>query len=93
MVLFKKKTILFQGFRGGPTFSRVGFTISKGVPMLISIETHITCDFLRRESGSLITLWIRAWSGSNLFDILTIFLKDFVFKKVIFEKISGQQKA
>ena len=33
-----KKTIIFQGFRGGPTFSR-------GVQMLISIETHIICDF------------------------------------------------
>ena len=33
-----EKTILFQGSRGGPTFSR-------GVQMLISIETHITCDY------------------------------------------------
>ena len=29
-----KKTIIFQGFRGGPLFSR------GGVKMLISIETH-----------------------------------------------------
>ena len=43
-----KKTIIFYGLRGGggqhlpgrPTFSRGG-----GVQMLISIETHITCDF------------------------------------------------
>ena len=33
-------------FRGGPSFSRV-------VQMLISIETHITCDFLS-------PLWVRA---------------------------------
>ena len=46
-----KETIIFQGFRGGPTFSRGGGgggggpTFSNGVQMLISIETHITCDF------------------------------------------------
>ena len=34
-------TLLFQGFRGGPTFSKGG----GGFQMLISIETHITCDF------------------------------------------------
>ena len=33
-----EKTIFFQGARGGPM-------ISRGVQMLISIETHITCDF------------------------------------------------
>ena len=31
----------FEGSRGGPTFSRGG----GGVQMLISIETHMTCDF------------------------------------------------
>ena len=45
-----KKTILFQGSRGGPTFSGGGGVqpFSRGgggVQMLISIETHITCDF------------------------------------------------
>ena len=44
-----KKTIIFHGFRGCPTFSR-GFQLfpgggGGGVQMLISIETHITCDF------------------------------------------------
>ena len=41
-----KKTIILQGFRGCPTFSR-GFQLfpGGGVQMLISIETHITCDF------------------------------------------------
>ena len=39
-------TILFQGSRGGPTFSRgVQLFRGGGVQMLISIETHITCDF------------------------------------------------
>ena len=33
-----KKTIIFQGFRG-PTFTRGGSTFSRGVQMLISIET------------------------------------------------------
>ena len=37
-MVISKKTIIFQGFRGGPTFSR-------GVQMLISIESHLTCDF------------------------------------------------
>ena len=39
-MVISKKTIIFQGFRGGPTFSRGG-----GVRMQISIETHKTCDF------------------------------------------------
>ena len=34
--LFKRKTIIFGGFRGGPTFSRGG---GGGVQMLVSIET------------------------------------------------------
>ena len=42
-----EKTILFQGFRGDPTFSRGVQLFSTGgggggVQMLISIETHIT---------------------------------------------------
>ena len=51
-MVISKKSIIFQGFRGGPIFSREGGgrgpTFSKGgggVQMLISIETHITCDF------------------------------------------------
>ena len=48
-MVISKKTIIFQGFRGGPTFSRGwgGPTFSRGwgVQMLFSIETHITCDF------------------------------------------------
>ena len=53
--LFKKKTFIFKGFRGGPTFSRGRATFSMGggggrgggggVQWVISIETHITCDF------------------------------------------------
>ena len=46
-MVISKKSIIFQGFRGsnifqegGPTFSRGG-----GVQVVISIETHITCDF------------------------------------------------
>ena len=44
-----KKTVLFQGSIGGPTFSRGGdptFSRVGGVQMLISIETQITCDFV-----------------------------------------------
>ena len=57
--LISSKTIIFQGFRGGPIFSRGGgvqpfpagggglnfFQGGGGVKMLISIETHRTCDF------------------------------------------------
>ena len=39
-MVISKKTIIFKGFRGGPTFSWGG-----GVQSVISIETHITCDF------------------------------------------------
>ena len=45
-----KENYIFQGFRGGSTFSKGGSgpTFSRGgggVQVLISIETHITCDF------------------------------------------------
>ena len=46
-----EKTILFQGSRGGPTFSSGGgggvqlLPGGRGVQILISIEPHITCDF------------------------------------------------
>ena len=54
--------ILYKGSRGGPLFSRGGGggggggcpTISRGVQMLISIETHIrTCYFPGGVSGPL----------------------------------------
>ena len=38
-------TIIFQGSRGGPTFSRGGPTFSRGSNCLYPIEPHITCDF------------------------------------------------
>ena len=61
-MVISKKTILFQGFRGSPTFSRgVG---SNGVQMLISIETHITCHFRGGESGPLSPLLTRSCSLS-----------------------------
>ena len=53
-MIITKKTIIFQGFRGGLTFSS-GVGVGGGgvggggggsnVQMLISFETHITCDF------------------------------------------------
>ena len=51
MVLLQKKTILFQGSRGGSNIFQGGgvqFFPGRGgggVQMLISTETHITCDF------------------------------------------------
>ena len=46
-MVISKKTIIFKGFRGGPTFSRGegNFLHGWGVQWVISIETHITCDF------------------------------------------------
>ena len=48
-MVISKKTSIFKGFRGGPTFSRGGGgNFSRGggrVQWLISKETHITCDF------------------------------------------------
>ena len=50
-VQYSKKTIIFQGSRGGPTFSRRrggggGPNFFQGVNCLIfPIETYITCDF------------------------------------------------
>ena len=49
-MVISKKTIIFQGFRGGPTFSRGGGGGSNFFQIIISIETietHITCDFSR----------------------------------------------
>ena len=39
-----KKSIIFQGSRGGPTFSRGGGG-GRGSSCLFPVETHITCDF------------------------------------------------
>ena len=45
-MVIPKKTIIFQGFRESPTFSGgVQFFLGEGRgQMLISIETHTTCD-------------------------------------------------
>ena len=44
MVNFKE-IYLFQGSRGGPTFSRGVQLFLGGSNCLFPIETHITCDF------------------------------------------------
>ena len=53
-MVISKKTIIFKGFRVGPTFSRGegnffhggwGGGGGGGFQWVISIETHITCDF------------------------------------------------
>ena len=45
-----KKSIIFQGSRGGPPFFR-GSNFSRGSNCLFPIETHITCDFPGGGSG------------------------------------------
>ena len=61
MVLLQKKNILFKGSRGS-NCSRGGGG-GPGSKFIISIETHITCDF---PEGGVRTpyhpLWIRTWS-------------------------------
>ena len=62
-----KKTIIFKGCRGGPTFSRgyPSFSRGGGVQLfpflLICIETHRTCDFPGEGGGSgpPVPLWTR----------------------------------
>ena len=44
--LISKKTIIFQGSRGGPSFSRgVQLFPGWGVPIAYSYRKYITCDF------------------------------------------------
>ena len=62
-MVISEKTILFQGFRASPTFSRVGGG-SNRVRMLISIETHITCHFRVGEPVPLSPLLTRSCSLS-----------------------------
>ena len=53
MVLLHRKQLFSKDAREGPTFSRGGPTFLRGggVQMLISIETHITCDFSSGGGG------------------------------------------
>ena len=63
--IISSKTIIFQGSRGGPTFSRGegGELFPGGSNCLFPIETHITCDF--PGGGGVWTpyppLWISTW--------------------------------
>ena len=64
--------ITFKGFRGGPTFSRGRATFSMvgggGVQWLISIESHITCDFPGGgEADPISPLWIRTCDFTTYF--------------------------
>ena len=69
-MVISKKTIIFQGFRGVPIFSRGGGGSNLfrggggggggGVQMLISMETDITCDLPKRVRTPYPHLWIRA---------------------------------
>ena len=60
-----EKTILFKGSRGS-NFSRGG----SRVQVLISLETHITCDFPGGGGGGVRApyhpLWIRTWSHRRI---------------------------
>ena len=63
--MFFRKTIIFRGSRGGPTFSRewgrgegVQLFPRGGVQVLFSIETYQNWDFQAGGPDSLSPLWI-----------------------------------
>ena len=64
MVLLQRKL----GSRVGPTFSRGGVQLfpGGGVQILISIETHITCDFPRGVRTPYPSRWIPTWTLSDM---------------------------
>ena len=55
-MVISKKSIIFQGFRGSNIFQGGGgvqlFQGGGGFQVVISIETHITCDFPGEGSGT-----------------------------------------
>ena len=64
MVLSQRK-LYFSKDRGGPTF--LGGGGGSSVQVLISIETHITCDFPGVGGPDpLSPLWIRTWSHRRI---------------------------
>ena len=60
MVISKKTTITLQGVQHFPGGGGGSNFFPGGVQMLISIETHITCDF-PGGLDPLSPLWIRTW--------------------------------
>ena len=68
-MVISKKTIIFKGFRGGTTFSRGegNFFHGGGVQWVISIETHITCDFPGGGADPISPLWIRTCDFTTYF--------------------------
>ena len=60
--------ILYQGSRGGPLFPEGVSKLSRGVQMLISIETHIRICYFPGGGGGAeppIPLWIRTLAMSS----------------------------
>ena len=71
-MVISKKPIIFQGLRGGPTFSGGGGSnFFQGVQMIISIETHITfdCAATQTEENSHCFHWGTTMKG-DLFSYL-----------------------
>ena len=67
-MVISKKSIIFQGFRGSNIF-QVGSNFFKGggVQVVISIETHLTCDFPGEGvRNPYPPLWIRTWLPVNV---------------------------
>ena len=72
-----KKSIIFQGSRGGPTFSKGGG--GGGSNCLFPIETHITCDFPGGVRTPCPPLWIRTWVRHFLVNITARFCPLYFF--------------
>ena len=71
-MVISKKTIIFKSFRGGPTFSKgegkFFHGVGGGVQWVISIETHITCDFpVGGGADPISPLWIRTCDFTTYF--------------------------
>ena len=65
MVLLQRR-LYFSKDLGGPFFLGGGGGEGSRVQVLISIETHITCDFPGGGSRPPITPWIRTWSHRRI---------------------------
>ena len=72
----QQQTVLnyFTVFRGDPIFSRMGggSNFFQGRVQMLSIETHITCDFPGRSPDPLSPLWIRTWGRLTPLFVYTI---------------------
>ena len=56
----------------------------------VAINLSLTFYFLMMSAYNSLQTFCRTWSGSELFDTLLVFLKEYFFKKLILKKIRRQ---